>query len=343
MLPWFIKHAPIKSSEIVGQLAGLAALRAFLKKRGRLALLAGPPGCGKSVSLAVLAAELDFELCEFDSAQLEDEAELDALKKCCQQASLFGRPKVLAIDWFEDSSQELATKLIQSTASAGCSVILTTNDAWLLRAIRARAKLITFSKLTTPEIIALLERIARAEGLILGRSKLTAIAASVGGDARAAINELQATLGSFEPERRSWRRTELTVLASLFAAPSLEAALAALKELELEPAEKLELVAYYLGHACREPDRLATCFDQLSKADLCAGRISRRQEWHMLSHHDALLCCAVRTARAQQMIFLPRKKRWPSGASPEIRALASALHCSTRKAISVSKLLAKLK
>ncbi len=155
--------------------------------------------------------------------------------------------------------------------------------------------LFRFEKPSVSEIVTHLERICKAEGVSASRQALETIASKSGGDVRAAVNSLQSLAlehkrlpDSFELDERDERKNLSDALRIIFKTKDFSIAKAAINKLHVEPRE----LGNWLGHNMpREYSKgdLASGFDQLSKADLFAGRIFRRQDWKLMKYQLELM------------------------------------------------------
>ncbi len=101
MQPWPIKYQPKTHSEIQGQPSAVNALLEYARnfKKGKAALIYGPPGSGKTCSVHAIAKELDLEIIEVNAS---DARNADAIKEkvgnALNQRSLFSKGKLILVD-----------------------------------------------------------------------------------------------------------------------------------------------------------------------------------------------------------------------------------------------------
>ena len=77
-LNWTVKYAPKNRKEIIGNKTIFDSLFNWIVKyssqKERIALLAGPPGIGKTSGTFAIAKELKYELIEFNASDQRNEA-----------------------------------------------------------------------------------------------------------------------------------------------------------------------------------------------------------------------------------------------------------------------------
>lgn len=158
-------------------------------KRGSAVVLSGPPGCGKTLSVELIARELGFE---FVTGTVEE------LLASSTQSSIWSRGKILIGDLDTEFSAGDATKLIEESR---WPVIFVTIDVYQRSLIElrkdSRIEIIQFQKVGAAELAGFLGRICAAESIVANERALYELAMRSDGDARWALIALE-SLASVE-------------------------------------------------------------------------------------------------------------------------------------------------
>lgn len=212
--------------DIEGQGEAIAKLKKFVidfRRGKKAALLAGPPGGGKTCLALCLAKDLGFEIFELNASDFRNKDVLnERLKQASEQKSFFAKSKILLVDEIDGLSGDkdrggvqTLTQLIEETRFP---IVLTANDIWQqkLNALRGKCEVIQLKDLHYENVTNILEKISERENIIAERDVLKNIAIKARGDARAAINDLQVlatekTINKKDTESLSERNKEETI------------------------------------------------------------------------------------------------------------------------------------
>ena len=98
MQPFTIKYQPKRTNEIIGQDNAIKKLKDFVvnfkKQRKNAALVYGPSGVGKTISVHVLANELDLEILEVNASDVRNSEQINSMiGSAIGQMSLFSKGK----------------------------------------------------------------------------------------------------------------------------------------------------------------------------------------------------------------------------------------------------------
>lgn len=327
MLPLLAKHKP-KLAEIIGQRDSIAALKQFVlnfkKQKRKAAFCHGPPGTGKTATVHALAADLGLELIEINASDSRNAEQIESLiGAAAKQMSLFSKGKIILVDEIDGISGQqdrggipALVRVIEQTAFP---IICTANDPYdqKFSALRSKCEMIAFSPLRYSDVAALLKRIAAAESIAVSQEILDTLGRRCGGDARAAINDLE-TLSS---GKESIERKDLEMLGIREQEQSIPAALVRIFK-TTDPAiaitaldavdEDLDKVFLWIDENLpkeyTKPADLARAYDYLSRADVFNRRIRRWQHWRFLVYINAFLTAGVAVSKdAKYQTFTPYK------------------------------------
>lgn len=277
------KYEPRSLREMLGNKEQASAIEKFIAgwKQGQCLMIYGPTGCGKSLTIRLVAKQLNAELVE---SHASDDRTLTGiqknLKESVSQRSLLSRKKIILI---EDVDMMESTKalsyLIQSSRFP---VILVAHDPYSqkLYELKKRCSLLAFKKIRTDSIANLLENIVKKEALKCS-SSVGHIARTSGGDVRAAVNDLS-SMG--EAGSRSAENDIFNTLKIIFKTKRMENVNSAIKESEKLPEDILLWLEWNITEEYEKPEEIFRAFDWLSKADIFSSRIIRRQSWSLAKY-----------------------------------------------------------
>jgi replication factor C large subunit len=306
MLLWLQKYRPRTISEIVGNTNAVNQFADWISKRlkndvKKAALLYGPPGVGKSLTVQVYAEQFGFDLIELNASDVRAKEQLMRIAgTAASQLTIFGGAKRIVfldeIDGINPAEDKgCIPAIIDIINKSNCPVVLAANDPWdpKLRPIRDLCVLIRYNKIRSPTIVKFLKEICRKEGIVVEDRALTLIAEKADGDLRSAITDLQVLT-----EGRRYLRFEdvvwlptrnrqygvFDVLKELFwSKTALQARL--VMEKSLIDHETLKLwIHENLPLVYSDLSDLVRAYDMLSKADVFFGRMNRTQNWDLLPY-----------------------------------------------------------
>lgn len=212
--PWIEKYRPKRLSGVVGHEAIVKRLQAYAKSKNLPHLIfSGRAGIGKTVCALALANELfeeDVKQC-FLELNASDERGIDVMRAKSQQkggavtsVKDFARSlplsdvpfKIIFLDEADaltpDAQQALRRTMEQYAHNA--RFILNCNySSRIIEPIQSRCAVFRFSSLTDAELRKIIDNAAKNEGVKIDEAGMKALLYVSGGDARKAINCLQAT------------------------------------------------------------------------------------------------------------------------------------------------------
>jgi len=305
---WVEKYRPTKFLEVVGQDLAIEKVKNFVEnfsseKNGLV--LYGPPGTGKTTLAYVAALESKSEIFELNASDLRNKKKLqETLRPAIEQQSLTKTRKIILVDEVDGISAvdrgglpELLSLIDQTTHP----VIITANDIWnkKLNTLRKKTELVKLKEIAYKTIKDVLINILRKEGQFVENTILTSISVKAKGDLRAAINDLQTTIGVGEPITFDERNKEIDIFNALRlifkGKPSKEmlsvfdSVNMSIDDIILWVEENIPLE--YQG------EELAKAYERLSKVDIFKGRIYKQQYWRFLVYENILLSYGIAAAK----------------------------------------------
>ncbi len=365
MQPYFLTYIPVTAKDIVGQEQQVQAILHFIthfkQQKKKALILYGPSGSGKTAALYAIARDLDAELLEMNASDARNKEEINnVLGQASVQTSLFAKQKILLADEIDGLAgredfggiQALAT-VIEKTRYP---IICTANNPFdkKFAPLRSVAELIEFSPLPYTDITTILKRICTKERIPFEEDALKSLARRAGGDARAAINDLQLlTSDTKRLEKkdlalladREKSESIINALVKVFKTTDPKIALDAFDSVDEELGKVMLWVDENLPKEYKKPQDLAAAYQYLAKADIFNRRIRRWQYWRFLVYISAFLTAGIAVSKQEKYPgftqYTPTTrilKLWQANQRylkrKSIAAkLAVKLHCSTTRII----------
>ena len=317
MQPLINKYIPKTSKEIFGQEESIKELKNFIinfkKEKKKSALIYGSSGAGKTCSVHAIANELDYEIVEVNASDFRNTEQLELkVGNAVRQRSLFAKEKIILIDEIDGLSGhedrggiQTITKII---ADSSYPIIMTATNPFdnKFSSLRSKSNLMEFKTLDYLSIFKILKRICDHEKIKYDEEVLKSLSRMAGGDARAAINDLQSltqnnnelTKGSLD-ELSGRNKTDniMTALNKIFKTTNLKIAISAFENVEEDLNEQLLWIDENLPKEYTRPAELAQAYEMLSKADVFNRRIRRWQHYRFLVYINALITAGIASAK----------------------------------------------
>ncbi|MEM2094464.1 MAG: replication factor C large subunit, partial [Candidatus Bathyarchaeia archaeon] len=324
--PWTEKHRPSSISEFVGNTEALNSVRRWLdswtagppSKKG--ALLYGPPGVGKTLSVSLLAQELNFDLVEMNASDNRTREAIERIAgMAASQSDLYKRRRIVLLDELEGMSGDEDRGGLAAIASllknARSPVILTAVNVWnpKFTTIRENCLLVEFKRIPTRSIITRLKKICTLEGVEADEDALQVIAERARGDLRSAIIDLQAISQGRSRltymdvrwlETRNRQESIFDVLRTIFNAETIHHARNALNTSDVDYEMVFEWIYENAPYQIQDIKELVNAMRALSNADILLARAQRKHHWHLLPYALEEFTAGVAFSRRQ------RPKEW---------------------------------
>ncbi len=320
MHPFTIKYQPKKINEIIGQDNAIKKLKDFVvnfkKQRKNAALLYGPSGVGKTISVHALANELDLEILEVNASDVRNAEQINSMVgSAAGQMSLFSKSKIILLDEVDGLSGKedrgglsAITNIIEKSSFP---IILTATNPWdyKFNKLRRSAEMIEFAPLDYLDIFKILQKICSNEKIKYEEEVLKGLARRAGNDARAAINDLQTlTIEAKELTKKSLEElgernkldTMINALFKVFKTTDPNVAIAAFDNVKEDLDEQLLWLDENLPREYTKPEELAKAYDKLSKADVFNRRIKRWQHYRFLVYINALITGGIAVSKKEK-------------------------------------------
>jgi replication factor C large subunit len=319
MLPFIKKYKPSKPEDIVGQDTQLSQLDDFInnyKDQNKKALfLWGGSGVGKTVMAEVLSQKHNLEMIEISASDFRNKDQINQkLGNAIAQQSLFSTGKVILVDEIDGLSGtkdrggiQAIVKLIDKTTFP---IILTAYNPYntKLNTVRSRSILLECKPLDYLAIFQILKNIVKNENITTTDEILQSLARRSGGDARAAINDLQTlskgkqlTKESLDDlHDRAKVESILQALLKVFKTTDPKISLPAFDHVEEDMDKILLWLDENLPKEYTKPKDLAQAYESLSRVDVFRGRIRRWQHWRFMVYMNQLMTAGISLAKDEK-------------------------------------------
>ena len=320
MHPLTHRHAPKATEEVIGQDENISKLREFIvnfkKQKKKSALIYGPSGTGKTCSVYAVANELGLEVIEVNASDFRNAEQINLkVGNAIKQQSLFAKGKLILVDEIDGLSGREDRGGVQAIAKligdSSYPIILTATNPFdnKFSSLRSKSNRMEFKQLDYLSIFHILKRICGKEKIKYEENVLKALSRRAGGDARAAINDLQLLAqGKKELTKESLQelsernKTENIMMAlnKIFKTTDLKIAISALDNVEEDLNEQLLWIDENLPKEYTNPKELAKAYEMLSKADVFNRRIRRWQHYRFLVYINALITAGIAAAKEEK-------------------------------------------
>jgi len=296
------KYTPKRISDIVNQAESIASIINFLenfeKKKKKALLLYGPTGCGKTSTLYAIANEFNYEIIQLTSEDFRGKEVVNlVIKNAISTTSLFGRKKMILIDELESfvaSDKGGLSSLLDIIASSKVPIILITLDFWdsKILPIKPYCEAIEFKKLVPKSMVSKMKKILESENIEYDDLVLEYIAKNSGGDMRAALNDLDILCTNRKRiskedivflEERAQEINIFTAVQKIFKTSNPIESMETLDAVNIDIDTAILWLAENIPNEYVSKIDRALAYNYISRSDVFIGRISRRQNWELLS------------------------------------------------------------
>ena len=321
MIPLTKKYLPKTSKEIIGQDTAINNLKEFInnfkkKQKKKAILIYGPSGSGKTCSVYTLANELNLEILEVNASDTRNKEGIESnIGAASVQMSLFSKGKIILIDEIDGLSGTRdrggINALCNIIEKTGFPLVLTATNPWDTKfsTLRKKCILIEFHTLNYLSVFHILKNICDKEKIKYDEETLKALARKSGGDARAAINDLE-TLSRENKKiekssldelgEREQLETILQALMKIFKTTDVNIAISALDNVDEDLDKAILWIDENLPKEYEKPKDLASAYEMLSRADVFKGRIRRWQHWRFLVYINALITAGIAVSKDEK-------------------------------------------
>jgi replication factor C large subunit len=315
---WVEKYRPTSPSQLVGNEASREALYKWLadwKPGSKPALLIGPPGVGKTTAVHATSTRLGFTVIELNASDARTEQKLERyVGPTLSSGDVLGGKLLLLLDEVDGiygrADMGAMEFILDKLVGAPLPVAFTANrkDDPRLQKISGKSVVFTFKPIPPRLVEVYLRQISKREGLTIKEDASAAIAMRSHGDMRVAINSLQGLqLQKTTPNldvlaEKTSEQTAAANLLSFLHAEDPDEAFAYIRNVRVEPREKMALIYHSVVNSEISTEERAEVLSSLAKIDVLVGRIYRKQTWRLLRHLDRMLSTILHGVHSKEKL-----------------------------------------
>ncbi len=314
---WTEKYRPTAIERMVGnEQSRLKLLAWFAKwKKGKAALLVGPPGTGKTTLVHLLALSKGLNLVELNASDARTKEKLSKkMGEAMVSTSLLAGGTLIfldEVDGLAGRSDYGAVEFIKdSIKRSQVPIIMAANDPESdeVRKLGDASTVIRFRPPPPREVELYLRMIAKEEGTPVTEEQLMEVIRLSGGDIRFAVNGLQSGVSNY----KDVDRTTVQSINSFFEARDEAVALRALRDYPGQPRDKIRDIFASVLKARLPERKRAAALEAISHADITLGRMLNGKDWRLLRYFDAVLASELRSAlEGESVLYSQESVSWP--------------------------------
>lgn len=306
---WSEKYRPKSLKEFEGNEAAIKEIREVIGKKP--VLLYGPTGVGKSTFCECLANEMGVEKFEINASDVRDKESLERIKDTAGSISLSGKKRLIVIDELDGLSpvdRGAAGEIGQIIEESVNPVILITDDLWdkKIASLRGKCVEVGFRRLRANQIAVVLRRICEKEGISCAPGALEKMAEGVGGDLKAAINDLESVaagknavkIGDFGLLEGRDRTVDIfSAVRNVFKSETFLDARNSVENLTESPDFIEKWIDENIALEYEKPQEVSRGHERIAKSDIYFGRIGKRQDWGLMKYAIDMMSAGVAMAK----------------------------------------------
>ncbi|MDE1768596.1 MAG: replication factor C large subunit [Candidatus Micrarchaeota archaeon] len=307
------KYAPTTLNGIIGNGQARSRLAAFgievlEGKKVRPLILCGVCGIGKTSAAHALAYSHGLELVELNASDYRDSESLNQkVLPLAKTRGLFNKKCLIVFDEvdelsskFDSGAESIIRKFITESRHP---IIFIANDYWnrKISFLRDSAEKVDFKRPEPVEVIALLERVAKAEGKEVKKEIISEIVKRSNGDVRAALNDLEMMFGA-DPELINFlgmrdRKSEIfRVLDRIFLSSNFDIARNSTLSSDIELDMLINWIGQNIPSRYLSTQSISEAYEQLSRASMFNEVASRKSYYGYWRYSNILLSSGVSLA-----------------------------------------------
>lgn len=324
------KYSPRSVSDCIGNKKQADEIRSFVRnfRRGKALILSGPPGCGKSLAVLLVAKELGCELAEYSRL----ESDMKSFLKSMNQKSFFFKGKIVVADL--DAEGERSMQELVNVSQH--PVIFMAGNAYDYR-IRASCAIVKFQKINYLSIASFLRRVCEAEKIKYEEKALLHLARQCDGDIRSALIDLESAKEiSYESIENSYQRSMeeniFNTLKVIFKTTSMENVFSSIEASDMDSQQLLSWLHENVADEYENIEDVSAAYESLSFADLFYSRTLRRQAMSLRKYGSIGIAGVSLSKKGRySKFFVYKAPRYRKDSTEPVLEKISARLCISKK------------
>ncbi len=304
--------------QVIGHEFQVSRLRNFAAavKRGSNTmplLIFGVPGVGKSAAAKLLAKENNWNIVELNSSDYRDTESInERLLAAATSKSLFGARNLILLDEIDELASGFdkgaAAAISNLVEKARNPIIFVANDMWdqSIAFLRGRTEPVEFKRLSADHVKRILASLSARLSLNASPEAIDMLAHRCNGDARSAINDLSAVLGSDDQEGiveviglRDRKTDIFNALDRIFLTSTIPSSMRAMSSSDVDADMLMKWIDENIPKRYSSNGEMADAFMSLSTASMFASRASRSQYYTYWRYMSIMMSSGVALSKRQ--------------------------------------------
>lgn len=301
---WTIKHEPGDFSGFVGNKTVVDSLVGYQWRRP--VFLYGPPGCGKTLLVNLLAKEKGWDVV------LVSNENIDSIKAVAQTSSIFGGKRLILFDDVELLRDMKKVEAVLKETRNPAIAVTSDQSIKKLAPVKNACEKVVLRKPHKASIAKHLKLICDKEGVQAPQSVLEAVTENSSGDIRSSVNDLQTlaqgrkVLGEDSIKflsRRDSTSDIYALLSKVYSGKDLKEVVESSWDVSEQPEGKLLWIDDNMPRIYQDAGCISDSLGCLSRASVFLGRIMRRQYWGFLRYATPLMTGGVSCNRPPRVSY----------------------------------------
>ncbi|MDE1871175.1 MAG: replication factor C large subunit [Candidatus Micrarchaeota archaeon] len=303
--------------EIIGNERQLRRMRDFSRDvnngvRRQPLMVYGPPGTGKSVAVSLLARESNWNVVELNASDYRDRESIEGmLAAAATSRPIFGGRNLILLDEIDEIvsgfDKGAGAAIVSLIGKAKNPVIFTANNMWdqSITFLRNRVDAVEFKRLSPEMIERILTNLCRRFSISASKSVISMISNRANGDARSAINDMSAIMGSEDEDvteaigLRDRKKDVFNALDKIFLTNTISSSLRAIVNMDVTNDMMIKWIDENIPRRYTTSAELRDAFGSLSDATVFSTRAMRAQYYTYWRYMNVLMSSGVALSKGR--------------------------------------------
>lgn len=204
----YVKHRPKKFEDVIGNEIAIKTIKKELENGTHVFLFTGPAGCGKTTLARIVANEVGANELSVQEINSAENRGIDTMREVLTQMRFnpaYGENSVWIFDECHQwtvATQNASLKALEEVPESVYFILCTTDPQKLIEPLKSRCSIINVKPLDKDNMVYLLRKTAKAEGVKVGIDVYERIADLAEGGSRKALKLLAKVINLDNDEER---------------------------------------------------------------------------------------------------------------------------------------------